>query len=164
MKIEDLLLKTDIDGLSSESFFAAQDSLQEAELIGIRADAIFSKVGVLFDMRTSLQMRNVDAVLVSAYSLVDMKYSPSHRVARRSAWPVMSSKLAQSEDIFLFDCTFSPELDLHLRAYSISFHALRIPGLPSVPPDYVEGSDEKIIDENPGWGSGAELIFSESYG
>jgi hypothetical protein len=66
-------------------------ALTEAQLLDVRVHALTSTVGLLFDLRTALQLRGPNTGIVGVRGVREFSWSAEHRVTRRTAWNVVDS-------------------------------------------------------------------------
>lgn len=66
------------------------DALQEAQLLDVRVDALRSTVGLLFELRVALQLREANTGALVAHGVRKISWSSSPRPTPRTAWNVMS--------------------------------------------------------------------------
>jgi hypothetical protein len=67
------------------------DALQDAQPLDVRIDALNSTVGVLFELRVALQLREANTGVLVAHGVQNICWSASPRSAARTAWNVIAS-------------------------------------------------------------------------
>lgn len=129
------------------------DALQEAQVLDVRVISALGVVGVLFELRTALQLRGSHAGLLVARGVRELTWSAPTRDTPLTAWAVGSSRPVLGRD---FELTLSmwpsPGAQLVLRAESAEFLMGNIAGLESTPPNY-SSSLEKVLRQLPDWQS-----------
>jgi hypothetical protein len=116
------------------------DALQEAQLLDLRLDALRSTVGLLFELRVALQLREANTGVLVAHGVRNISWSASPRPTARTAWNVISSTPQHSDNLFGLNLQCWPEGRLELTAESAAFFVGDVAGIGEAPPDY--GGDE----------------------
>ena len=124
------------------------DALQEAQLLDVRFDALRSTVGLLFELRTALQLREANTGVLVARGVRELSWSTGGRSpAPRFAWVVAGSTIGAAVQLFeLRLAGLRPGAGLGLVAESAAFFAGDVPGLDRIP-DYVS-DDESTVRAN----------------
>lgn len=129
------------------------DALQEAQLLDVRFDALRSTVGLLFELRTALQLREANTgVLVArrvhelSWAAERLHYGDEPPPMNRMAWTVGGSIPRNENRLFGLTLGLWPGAQLTLKAESASFFAGDVPGLDRIP-DYVS-DDEPTVRAN----------------
>lgn len=159
MTIEDLLLPS--PGLRA---YAAQpemdpltedDALQEAQLLDIRCDALRLTVGLLFDLRLALQLREANTGVLVARGVRELSWSAASRSTDLTTWTVGGSVPRNENQLFGLKLGMwpAPGAQLSLVAESAAFFAGDVPGLAETPPDYGDDDDTTIRAGLAGWNS-----------
>ncbi len=145
--IEDLLLpdrrlrrfaaQPEMDPLTED------DALQDAQLLDVRIDALRSTVGLLFELRVALQLREANVGVLVAHGIRKISWSASPRSTARTAWNVIASTSRCADRLFGLNLRCWPEGHLELSAEDAAFFAGDVPDIGAAPPDY--GGDESTI-------------------
>lgn len=130
-----------------------EDALQEAQLLDVRLDAKAGVVGVLFELRTALQLREGNAGVLVASGLRDLVWERPRRDTTLTAWSVVSSVPRSRDGLFGLSLWFWPDARLRLTSEAAAFFVGQVPGLPEAPPDYHDRSLKEVANEVPQWGS-----------
>lgn len=67
------------------------NALQEAQLLDVRVHAVASAVGLLFEMRTALQLRRGNAALLVVHGVRELTWATGPRASVTTAWSVVGS-------------------------------------------------------------------------
>lgn len=127
-------------------------ALQEAQLLDVRFDVLHSTVGLLFELRVALQLREANTGVLVAHGVRKISWSASPRPTARTAWNVISSTPRCSDRLFELKLRCWPDGELELSAESAAFFVGDVAGIGEVPPDY--GGDESTIQAGlAGWHS-----------
>lgn len=126
--------------------FTEDDALQEAQLLDVRFDALRSTVGLLFELRVALQLREANTGVLIARGVRELSWAAGPRSTTRTAWTVLGSRPEAHDGLFALSLRTWPESRLTLRAESAAFFAGDVPGLDRIP-DYVS-DDEATIRAN----------------
>lgn len=154
--IEDLLLP---DGHWRD--FASQpemdpltegDALQEAQLLDVRLDALRSTVGLLFELRLALQLREANAGLLVARGVRELSWTAGARSTAKTAWTVGGSTPRNENWLFGLQLGLWPNARLDLRAESAAFFAGDVPDLDRIP-NYLEDDEATVRTQLAGWRS-----------
>lgn len=139
-----------------------QDALQEGELLEVRFDAVRNKVGMIFELRTALQLRSTNTGVLVATGVRSFAWTAPTRTTDRTAWSVGGSRPRQARDLFRLTLTLwpAPGAQLELSAEQAWFFGGNTQSLAENPPNYLEGSDEDIRAQLPGWDSSFELAWT----
>lgn len=121
-------------------------ALQEAQLLDVRFDALRSTAGLLFELRTALQLREANTGVLVARGVRELAWSLGGYSPRpRQAWAVLSSVVGTENRLFKTRLSGIYE-QLDLVAESAAFFAGDVPGLERIP-DYVS-DDEATVRAN----------------
>jgi hypothetical protein len=131
------------------------DALQEAQLLDVRFDAVRSTVGLLFEMRTALQLREANTGVLVARGVRELSWSTGGRSpADWFAWVVAGSTVRTANRLFELQLAgLRPDAQLGLVAESSAFFVGDVPGLGGAPPNYVQDDDQTIRAGLAGWQS-----------
>ncbi len=129
-------------------------ALQEAQLLDVRFDALRSTVGLLFELRMALQLREANTGVLVARGVRELSWSTGGRSpAPRFAWVVAGSTVGTANRLFELRLTgLRPGAGLGLVAESAAFFAGDVPGLDRIP-DYIEDDEATIRAQLAGWHS-----------
>lgn len=121
------------------------DALQEAQLLEVRLDAVTGQVGVLFELRMALQLREPNTGVLVARGVRHLGWSCPSRETGRTAWSVGGSRVSRQAGLFslMLGLWPSPGAELELVAESAMFVSGDVPGLEEAPPDY--GSEDDLV-------------------
>jgi hypothetical protein len=128
------------------------DALQEAQLLDVRFDAARSTVGLLFELRVALQLREANTGVLVAHGVRAMSWSASPRSTARTAWNVITSAPRHAERLFGLSLVTTPRAQLELSAESAAFFVGDVPGLDRIP-DYLEDDEATIRAQIASWHS-----------
>ena len=120
-----------------------KDALQEARLNEVIFDAVNSRVGLLFDLRGSLQLRTADTGLLVLGGVEGLSWNSQRRHTTRTAWNVVGSLPVNEDGMINLRLFFFPDAEMAVVARSAAFYAGDVPGLPDTPPDF-DGSDAAV--------------------
>ena len=135
------------------------DALQEAQLLDVRFDALHATVGLLFELRTALQLREANTGVLVARGVRELSWTAKPRSTKRTAWAVMSSTPDVSDRLFGLKVGMSPDARLWLKAESAAFFTGDVLSLDRIP-DY-SGDDETTIRSNlAGWRSSFTPVYA----
>ena len=121
------------------------DALQEAQLLDVWIDASRSTVGLLFELRVALQLREANTGVLIARGVRELSWAAAPRSTKRTAWNVVGSQPV-NHDGFALSLTTWPESRLSLRSESAAFFVCNVPGLDRIP-DYLS-DEESVIRAN----------------
>lgn len=129
------------------------DALQEAQLLDLRVHALSSTVGLLFELRTALQLREGNAAVLVVQGVREFTWVAEPRPSGFTAWNIVSSEPKSDGQTFGLTLDCMPHSQLRLVAANASFYVIEVPGLGEDPPDY-SGDDEVMIRTRlVSWGS-----------
>jgi hypothetical protein len=122
------------------------DALQEAQLIDVRFDALDVTVGLLFDLRGALQLREFNTGLLIARGVRELAWSGPARGAELTAWTVGSSRpwVEVGSVGVRLSMWPAPGAQLNVAARSAEFVTGDVPDLPDAPPDLGD-DDPRVI-------------------
>lgn len=124
------------------------DALQEAQLLGIHFDALSLTVGLLFELRLALQLREANTGVLTASGVRGLSWSGPSRATELTAWSIGSSTPRAEGRVFSLNLSMwpAPGAQLTVVAESAAFFAGDVPGLDEVPPDYSAGVRDGLAD------------------
>lgn len=132
-----------------------EDALQEAQLLDVRLDARTGVVGVLFELRSALQLREGNTGVLVASGVREVAWAGPRRDTALTAWSVGSSVPGPRNGLFGLSLVLWPHPGARLQVTSeaAAFFVGQVPGLPEVPPDYLDLGPTQLADEVAHWGS-----------
>ena len=146
MRLRDLLtgdVRGALVGSPEMDPLTEQDALQEARLNELIFDAVTRRVGLLFDLRGSLQLRMAHTGLLVLNGVEGLTWNSEQRRTTRTAWNVVGSLPVNEDGVINLKLFFFPDAELTVVARSAVFYAGNVPGLPDTPPDFAD-SDEAV--------------------
>lgn len=155
MKLEDLLgpaaglrvygAQPEMDPLTEVN------ALQEAQLLGVRFDALALTVGLLFELRLALQLREANTGVLTASGVRELSWSGPSRADDLTAWSIGASTPRAEGGVFSLTLGMwpAPGAQLIVVAESAAFFTGDVVGLDEIPPDYSAG----VRDGLAGWDS-----------
>lgn len=129
-----------------------EDVLQEAQLLDVRIDALRSTVGLLFELRVALQLREANTGVLVAHGVRKINWSVSPRPTAKTAWSVITSTPGCAGRLFGLSLKFWPEACLELSAEKAAFFIGNVAGIGAAPPDYA-GDESTMQAGLAGWRS-----------
>ncbi|MGV8857600.1 hypothetical protein [Rhodoglobus sp.] len=136
-----------------------EHALQEAQLLEVRFDALRLKVGILFDLRMALQLREATTGLLVASGVRDFSWSGPSRDTAMTCWTIDGSELGGSSDSFeLVLGLWPPAGELVLRADSAAFFAGDVTSLRGWTEDYIDLDRSEVDAYLPHWNSSFSLV------
>lgn len=130
-----------------------EDALQEAQLLDVRLDAKAGVVGVLFELRTALQLREGNTGVLVASGVRELAWAGPRRDTTLTAWSVVSSVPRPRDGLFGLSLGFWPDARLRLTSERAAFFVGQVPELPEAPRDYHDRSPKEVANELAHWGS-----------
>lgn len=129
-------------------------ALQEAQLLDVRVDALRSTVGLLFELRLALQLREANTGVLVARGVRELSWAAGPRSTEKTAWTVGGSIPRNADRLFGLELGMwpAPGAQLKLVAESAAFFAGDVPGLDRIP-DYGEDDEATIRAQLAGWHS-----------
>lgn len=164
MRIDDLLLpdhllrqltlKPEMDPLTEEG------ALQEAQLLGVKFDALSGVAGLLFELRVALQLRETNTGVLIARGVRQLTWSGLSRDTPMTAWTVGGSEPQSVAGLFGLQLGMwpAPGAQLSLKAESAAFFAGDVPGLTEAPPNYSNHDRGTLGNEVADWDSSFEPV------
>jgi hypothetical protein len=138
------------------------DALQEAQLLGVRFDALSLTVGLLFELRVALQLRGANTGVLIARGVKELSWSGPSRATDLTAWSIGSSTPFANDESFSLTLSMWPAPGAHftLVADSAAFIGGDVPGLSRDPPDYVARDRATVSEGLAGWSSEFVPIYA----
>jgi hypothetical protein len=129
-------------------------ALQEAQLLDVRIDALRSTVGLLFELRTALQLREANTGVLVARGLRELAWSAGQRSTPRTAWTVGGSVTSNADRLFSMTIGMwpTPGAQLRIVAERAAFFTGDVPGLERIP-NYGTDDESAIQANVAGWSS-----------
>lgn len=126
-------------------------ALQEAALVDVRVDATSGSVGLLFDLRGAIQLRDASVALLIARGVSRFEWVHARTRPGRT-WHACTGSIPDSSDgRFSLLLGFASDAELRLEAGGAEFYVGDMAGMDSAPPDFVEDDDETIQAGMPNW-------------
>jgi len=130
-----------------------QGALQEAALVDVRFDAMMASVGLLFDLRGAIQLRDAPVAILIARGVSSLEWVGDHRRPGRVWYAVTGSVPDSRRGRFHLSLGFAPDAELRVEADAAEFYVGDMPGIDAAPPDFVEDDDRVIRARMPSWAS-----------
>lgn len=144
MLLEELLIsRTEVGQAPIMDALSEAGALQEAQLLDVRVCALTSTVGLLFDLRTALQLRTANTAVVIGRGVQEFSWSAEHRKSARTAWNVTASEPERADPFSLW-LSFFPRARLGLVSERAEFYVGDVPRLDPIPPDYGFDDEARI--------------------
>ncbi|MCU7728948.1 hypothetical protein ODJ79_34995 [Actinoplanes sp. KI2] len=144
----------DVDPLRQE------DVLHEAQLLSARLDALSSTVGLLFELRTAMNLMEGNTAVLAARGVREFTWSADEQYIDKTAWNIVGSEPQYLDGIFVLKMAFLPVARMRLVATSAAFYVGDVVGLAEQLPDYVEDDEATIAGNLPNWQSVFEPIWA----
>lgn len=126
-------------------------ALQEAALVDVRFDATSGSVGLLFDLRGAIQLRDGSVALLIARGVNRLEWV-SERPRPGRTWHAVTGSIPQNlEGRFSLLLGFASDAELRIEADGAEFYVGDMAGMDCAPPDFVEDDDETIQAGMPNW-------------
>jgi hypothetical protein len=165
MRILDLLLADpahrshasmpEMDPLTEEG------ALQEAQLLDLRFDVLADVVGIIFELRQALQLREANTGVLVARGVRKVTWAGRGRGTALMAWPVDNSIPRAQDGVFELSLgLWGGSLGgcLELAAETAAFFVGDVPGLSEAPTDYTDHDRASIVGKIACWESLFEPI------
>lgn len=128
-----------------------QGALQEAALVDVRFDATTASLGLLFDLRGAIQLRDASVALLIARGARRVEWVNEKSRPGRTWHAVTGSIPDNRSGRFTLVLGFASDAELRLEADAAEFYVGDMAGMDSAPPDFVEDDDETIQAGMPNW-------------
>jgi hypothetical protein len=122
-----------------------EGALAEAQLLHVNFDALSLTLGLLFELRMALQLRESNTGLLIARGVRSLDWGAPGRATSKTAWNVVSSVPSAEAGLFRLSLGMWPEARLHLVAEAAAFYCGDV-ALNEAPPDY--GDDDEIVRQD----------------
>jgi hypothetical protein len=129
------------------------DALQECQLLDVGFDAVRGDLGLIFELRTALQLREGNTGLIVASGVLSLAWHAEHQSSELIARTVLDSKPTHSVGQFHLSLGLWPRATFEFDAREAAFFVGNVRGLPDAPPDYVDGDYAAIRSALPSWNS-----------
>ena len=129
------------------------DALQEAQLLAARVEALSSTVGLLFELRTAMQLREANTAILVARGVHEFTWWAEPRSTSKTAWNVVGSEPRPTNCPFEIDIDLVPRSRLRLVAESAEFYVGDVEGLELQLPDYGIDDDATVRANLADWRS-----------
>lgn len=126
-------------------------ALQEAALVDVRFDPTTGSVGLLFDLRGAIQLRDASVALLIARGVSRLEWTNERSRPGRTWHAVTGSIPENSDGRFSLMLGFASDAELRLEADGAEFYVGDMAGMDCAPPDFVEDDDETIQAGMPNW-------------
>lgn len=162
MKIDDLLLANLADrshvSLPEMDPLTEEDALQEAQVLDVRFDALAGVVGIIFELRQALQLREANTGVLVAQGARALTWEGHAGDTTLTAWSVGSSVPCVRDGVFELSLVLWPHpgARLALTAESAAFFIGDVPGLSEAPLDYCGRDRTGVNGEVACWESAFE--------
>lgn len=135
------------------------DALQEAQLLDVRFDALRSTAGLLFELRTALQLREANTGVLILRGVRRLQWTSGPRETERTAWTVGGSVVTSTDRLFGLELGLwpAPGAQLTFSADGAEFFAGDVPGLDRIP-DYLDDDELTIRSQLASWQSEFEPV------
>ena len=127
------------------------DALQEAQLLGIKFDATTGALGVLFDLRTALELRNANTGLLVARGVWEVSWLSTSRPTDLTAWTIGSSLPGSGG--MKFSMWPAPGAQFSFKSTAMLFTCGDVPHLNDAPPNYLDLDASSVQGQLASWES-----------
>ena len=157
MIIEDLLVERQLNGHEARlemDPLTEEDALQEAQLLDVRFDALRSTAGILFELRTALQLRDSNTGVLVTWGTRELEWSSGDQSPLpRFAWVITASTVERTHRLLKLRLIGPrPQNELRILAESAAFFAGDVQGLGRIP-DYVSADESTLRSSLANWTS-----------
>jgi hypothetical protein len=162
MQLEDLLRESGRTAVEQSAVDPLRhaDALQEAQLLDVRVEALSSRIGMLFELRTAMNLAEGNTGLLVARAVHEFTWAAEARATDKTAWNVIGSEPRVVDGKFVLELYFFPNARVSLVAEKVEFHVGDVDGLSEQLPDYGEDDDATIRANLPGWRSSFSPIWT----
>ncbi len=132
-----------------------EDSLREAQVMGVRLDSLTGEVGVLFELRMALEYwETADTGVLVAEGVRRLAWTGPQREPGRTAWSAGGSRVEVHDGLLWLSLGMwpAPGATLEVVAERAVFVGGRVPGIGDTPPDYT-GDEVTIVARLASWDS-----------
>jgi hypothetical protein len=137
--------------------FDQADSWQECQILDVRVAALSGVVGVLFDLRQSLQYleEDDDTGLLICGGVQTLAWDAPHRETPFTAWSVASAAISVENGRLRlgFDLWPAPGASLDIACDTAKFMTGHAEGIRGTPPDYGQNTSDEILAGVATWAS-----------
>ena len=138
-----------------------QDALLEAQVLDVRLDAMRGVLGVLFELRVAMLMRESNVGVLVASGVEDFRWVVEPRRTGLTAWNVLASSVEQEPAGLRFSIGCYPDAEMSLRARSLVYLNCHADEIGEVPPDYT-GDVEMVRASVVRWESEIDVVSGSS--
>lgn len=140
------------------------DALQEAQVLDLRFEPLTGTLGVIFELRQALQLREGSTGVLVLRGVQALAWDGHVRDVRFAAWSVGSSVPSVRDDLFGLSLVMWPHpgARLDLASVGAEFYVGSVPGLSEAPPDY--GDPATTRSEIASWDSEYEIVSAALFG
>jgi len=130
------------------------DAMREAQLLDVRLDALRSTAGLLFELRTALQLRAANTGVLVACGVRELSWSAGRRTTAKTAWTVDGwiPGSAGGRFVLEFGLWPTPGAFVRLESEGAAFFTGNVTGLDFIP-DYGEDDEATVRANLANWGS-----------
>lgn len=126
-------------------------ALQEAALVDVRLDPSTGSVGLLFDLRGAIQLRDASVALLIGRRVRRLEWVHERTLPGRTWHAVTGSIPDNRNHRFSLLLGFASDAEMRLEADAAEFYVGDMAGMDCAPPDFVEDDDETIRAGMPNW-------------
>ncbi|NEB98587.1 hypothetical protein [Streptomyces anulatus] len=134
------------------------DALQEAGLLDCRVCPITGRIGLLLDMRTSLQYRTGNAGLLVVRGMRLFRWSEEALERDLLNFAIVSSNPSALSKGWRLDCSLFPDGELSVEGIAADFYLLNASEVPESPPDFSERRFDQARQDLPWWDSSCSVV------
>ncbi len=159
MKIGDLLVpdprQREFASMPEMDPLTEADALQEAQLLDVRFDVLTGVAGLLFELRTALQLREANTGVLVVHGVRELAWFGPGRDTFLTAWSVGSSIPRAQDGLFALSLVMWPHpgARLSLTGESGAFFVGDVPKLAEAPADYTDRSRGALSGQVADWDS-----------
>lgn len=148
--------KPEMDALTEEG------ALQEADLIGMSLDVGSASLGLLFDLRTALQLRTGNAAVIIARGLTRFEWANCYKTEPGAfhSFSVISSKPEALDGLLHLMIDLVPDAGLTISAPEAEFFVGDVPDITEVSPNLLGDSLEEIRRQMPSWSAEFRPLYA----
>lgn len=134
--------------------------LAESQVVDVRIDALSNSLGVLLDLRQSLQFTEVNTGLLLARSVTALHWTAPSRPTPLTAWSMdgASSRRQGGEMTFTTSMWPSPGADLQFTAKDVILVTAMAANLPAAPIAYTDLSRNQVRGHVPDWQTPIDVV------
>lgn len=163
MRIEDLLCdprRREFAAVPEVDALADPGALQEASLIAVRVDAVWSRAWLLLGCRGALHIEMANTAVVAVAGLQALSWAAEPRATARTHWTVVDWSPSSSVDRWQVQVATEPVGRLVFAGAEAEFFVGDVAGGDAAAPDFVRATDEEIRAGVPGWSSEVDVLHA----